>query len=90
MFLHKFDRYDFIPHQKEVPCSNGKTKFQKISSFREVFGLFFVAIFTQSKEIVRFHYILLNLFLKTKYVVKLIFERHGILFFNLSLKAAFY
>ena len=41
LFLQKFDRYDFIPLQKEVPCSNVKTKFMKSSSFRQVFGLFF-------------------------------------------------
>ena len=90
LFLQKFDRYDFIPLQKEVPCSNVKTKFIKSSSFRQVFGLFFVAIFTQDKEIVRFWYILFNLSLRTKYTVKLLFEHHGVQFFNLCLIAAFY
>ena len=89
LFLQKFDRYDSMPLQKEVPCSNVKTKFIKSSSFRQVFVLLFVAIFTQDKEIVRFHYILLNLSLKTKYIIKLLLERQGVLFFNLSLIAAF-
>ena len=66
LFLQKFDRYDFIPLQKEVPCSDAKTKFIKSSSFQTGFELFFVAIFTQDKEIVRFHYVLLNLSLKTE------------------------
>ena len=88
LFLQKFDRYDFIPLQKEVPCSNVKTKFMKSSSFRQVFGLFFVAIVILDQEIV-FHHILLNLSLKTKYTVKLPFERHGVLFFNLFFIAAF-
>ena len=54
LFLQKYDRNDFIPLKKEVPCSDVKTKFIKSSSFRQVFELFFVAIFTQDKEIVRF------------------------------------
>ena len=72
LFLQKFDRYESIPLRTEAPCSNVKTNFIKSSSFRQVFGLFFVAIFTQDKEIVWFHYILLNLFLKTKYTIKLL------------------
>ena len=86
LFLQKFDRYDFIPLRKEVPCSNVKTKFMKSSSFRQVFGLFFVAIVTLDQEIV-FQHILLNLSLKTKYTVKLLFERHGVRFFNLFFKS---
>ena len=38
--LQKFDRYDFIPLQKEVPCSNVKTKFIKSSSFKQVLNYF--------------------------------------------------
>ena len=38
--LQKFDRYDFIPLQKEVPCSDAKTKFIKSSSFRQVLNYF--------------------------------------------------
>ena len=59
----------------------------KISSFRQVFGLFFVAIFHSRQKIARFHYILLNLFLKTKYTVKPLF---GALFFNPCPIATFY
>ena len=40
MFLQKFDRYDVIPLQKEVPCSNVKTKFIKSSSFKQVLNYF--------------------------------------------------
>ena len=51
LFLQKFDRYDFIPLPKEVSRSDIKTKFMKSSSFGQVFGLFFVVIFTQDKQI---------------------------------------
>ena len=55
-----------MPLHKEVPRSDIKTKFMKSSSFRKVFGLFFVVIFTQDKKIIRFHYILLNLSVETE------------------------
>ena len=71
-----------MPLHKEVPRSDIKTKFMKSSSFRKVFGLFFVVIFTQDRKIIRFHYILLNLTVKTKYTVKALIECHGVLFFN--------
>ena len=54
----------------------------KSSSFRQVLGLFFIVVFTQDKEIVRFHYILLNLSLKTTFAVKPLFECNGVLFFK--------
>ena len=73
-----------MPLQKEVPRSDIMTKFMKSSSCREVFELFFVVIFTYDKEIVSFHYILLNLSLKIKYAAKTPLERHGALFFNPS------
>ena len=59
--------------KKKVPRSDIQTKFMNRSSFRQVFESFFDVIFTQDKEIVRFHYILLNLCLKTKYTVKPLF-----------------
>ena len=32
LFLQKFDRYDFMPLQKEVSCSNVKTMFRKVQT----------------------------------------------------------
>ena len=44
----------------QFPRPDMKTKFIKSSNFGQVFGLFFVVIFTQGKEIVSFHCILLK------------------------------
>ena len=85
LLLQKFDRYDFMPFPKEVPRSDTKTKFTKSSSFIQVFGLFFVVIFTQDKQIERFCYILLDLFLSNKITVNPLFKRRVLYFSYLPL-----